>query len=117
MLASPRNGPAAFARSMLMATTWNTRRDGVSAHAAVRMQQRGIRADALDLLFRYGREEHDHRGGIVLYLDKPARARIARECGTAAIRSMGSRFRVYAVLGRSGDVVTVGHRYARIWRH
>src|SRR5688500_5565540 len=43
------------------------------------MQQRGIREDAVDLLFRYGREEHDHRGGTIIYLDKAARRRMKRE--------------------------------------
>ena len=100
-----------------MKAPWKSRQAGYSAHAVTRMQQRGIREDAVDLLFRYGREEHDHRGCTIVYFDKVARARIARECGRDAVRTLESRFRIYAVLGRSGELVTVGHRHARIWRH
>ena len=132
-----------------------TQQAGYSAHAAARMQQRGIREDLVDLLLRYGREEHDHRGGTIIYFDKVARARMARDAhrplpalpgkqrraslseiyaalprrqrkaslleSYAALprqRGMGVlNSRIYAVLGRSGEIVTVGHRYARIWRH
>lgn len=100
-----------------MKSAWKTRRDGLSAHARARMQQRGISTDTLDVLFRFGREAHDHHGGTIIYLDKPARARIAREFGAEAMRTLASGFRVYAVLGRWGEVVTVGHRHTRIRRH
>jgi hypothetical protein len=87
------------------------------------MQQRGIRPDAVDLLFRYGREAHDHRGRTIIYLDKAARRRMEREMHRPRpgfppqARESFLKLRIYAVLGRSGDIVTVGHRYARIRRH
>lgn len=34
----------------------------LTAHARVRMQQRGIPPAALDVLLDWGREAHDHRG-------------------------------------------------------
>lgn len=122
-----------------MGVPWKTQQGGYSAHAAARMQQRGIREDVVDLLLRYGREEHDHRGGTIVYFDKVARARMARDphCPLPALPRRKGRVslfeiyavlprkrgrgllnsRIYAVLGRSGEIVTVGHRYARIWRH
>ena len=138
-----------------MGVPWKTRQAGYSAHAVARMQQRGIREDAVDLLFRYGREEHDHRGRTIIYFDKAARRRMRREMGcphsspqssphpslptqageeidksppSRATGGIGKRpraqakegllnLRIYAVLGRSGDIVTVGHRYARIRRY
>jgi hypothetical protein len=168
---------------------WKVRQSGFSAHALTRMQQRGIREEAVDMLFRYGREEHDHRGRTIIYFDKKARRRMEREMGcphpgpppqagegigksppskagkeidksprpqpcegieTSLPRRAGQgtekspppqagegidkkggfhnrprpqanegllNLRIYAVLGRSGDIVTVGHRYARIRRH
>jgi len=42
------------------------------------MQQRAIRAEALERLLEFGREAFDHRGGVVLYFDKAARRRLAR---------------------------------------
>ena len=50
----------------------------LTAHARARMKQRGIRPEAVECLLDFGRESFDHRGGVVLYLDKAARRRLAR---------------------------------------
>ena len=86
----------------------------LTGHARTRLQQRGIAPEALDCLLEYGREAFDHRGGVILYLDKAARRRIAREEG-GRLRA-GKRLDLYAVLGDDGRVRTVGHRYRRIPR-
>lgn len=86
----------------------------LTSHARARMQQRGIGAEALELLFSYGREAHDHHGAVVLYMDKAAQRRLA-----AASRAPGAARRLsglYAVLSRHGQVLTVGHRTRRIPR-
>lgn len=80
-------------------------------HARARMQQRGISAAAIDMLLSYGRTSHDHHGGEIVFFDKAARARLAKQDPAAARLA-----RAYAVLGSDGMVVTVGHRYRRI-RH
>ena len=86
----------------------------VTRHAQARMQQRAIRADALERLLEFGREAFDHRGGVVLYFDKAARRRLAR---TAPGRKDVERLaRCYAVLSNEGEIVTVGHRFRRINR-
>ncbi|HEX5130186.1 MAG TPA: DUF4258 domain-containing protein [Usitatibacter sp.] len=51
---------------------------GLTAHARSRMKQRGIRPEAVECLLDFGRDSFDHRGGVVLYLDKAARRRLAR---------------------------------------
>lgn len=38
-------------------------------HAAVRKQQRGISADALECLLQFGKVSHDNRGGEVIRAD------------------------------------------------
>lgn len=78
----------------------------LSGHASVRMRQRGIRAEALEALLDFGRERHLHvKGRTIVFFD-----RLGRELA-------GSRGgRAYAILGRDGVVVTVGHRYRRIGR-
>ena len=83
-------------------------------HARARMQQRGIGADALDLLLSYGREAHDRHGAVILYMDKAAQRRLAEASKTKnrARRLAG----LYAVLSRHGHVITVGHRTRRINR-
>lgn len=41
----------------------------LSGHAAVRMRQRGIRAEALEALLDFGRERHlNSRGRSIVYL-------------------------------------------------
>jgi hypothetical protein len=73
-------------------------------HARARMRQRGIPAAVVADLLAYGRTEHDHRGGTIVYFDREARAYARRSS------------RAYLVLANDGSVVTVGHRYRRISR-
>jgi hypothetical protein len=78
------------------------------------MQQRAIRADALERLLEFGREAFDHRGCVTLYFDKAARRRLARAApGDKDVERLA---RCYAVLAPGGEVITVGHRQRRISR-
>lgn len=78
----------------------------LTGHARARMRQRGIRAEALEALLEFGRVRHlNSRGRSIVYLDKAARAWVGEVGG-----------RAYAILGRDGRVITVGHRYRRIGR-
>ena len=89
---------------------------GVSTHARVRMQQRGISANVLERLIEFGVTRHDHRGCEILFFNKTARRRLASRLGAATVKSMERQLNAYAVLGINGAVVTVGHRVKRI-RH
>lgn len=86
--------------------------DFLSAHARVRMQQRGVCIEALEDVLSFGREAFDHHGGIVVFLDKAAKRRLKRNKGKAGSKALG----LYAVIGADGLVKTVGHRYQRIRR-
>jgi len=86
----------------------------LSRHAQARMQQRAIRADALELLLEFGREAFDHHGAVVLYFDKAARRRLLRSDPRA--KHLERLERCYAVVSTDGEVVTVGHRRRRINR-
>ena len=84
----------------------------LTAHARVRMQQRGISLAALDVLLEYGREAHDHHGCRIVRFDKRSRRR--------AERALGPRFPqferhlgAYAVISSDDAVVTVGHRQGK----
>ena len=97
----------------------------LTRHATARMQQRGIRAQALEALLDFGRERHIHfRGREIVYFDKKARARLARSRAVvprsravAPAKAGAERFsRTYAILGSDGTVITVGHRFRRIPR-
>ena len=72
-----------------------------TAHARARMQQRGIPPAAIEALLDEGRSAPAGRGCEVLFFERAA--------------GRGGRFaRTYAVLGRDGAVITVGHRYRRL---
>jgi hypothetical protein len=88
----------------------------VSSHARARMQQRGIRPEDLEALLDCGSEHHTHHHGCeILFWDRKARARLAKR-NPAAARAADRLTRTYAVVGSSGVVITVGHRYRRIQR-
>jgi hypothetical protein len=87
----------------------------LSTHAHVRMRQRGIRPEALERLLEFGREAFDHRRhSVVVYFDKKARKQFARKFPHN--KDAEQLVRCYAVLGKHGEVVTVGYRYRRIAR-
>jgi Domain of unknown function (DUF4258) len=88
----------------------------LTPHARTRMQQRGIRPEALEALLDYGRVRHLHQGGReILFFDKKARARLAR--ASSGVRREAERLvRTYAIMDSSGVVITVGHRYRRVTR-
>jgi hypothetical protein len=88
----------------------------LTPHARVRMQQRGIRQDALDALLDFGAERHVRSGGrAIVFLDKRARARLAR-VGLGGARAAERLKGAYAIVDGSGVVITVGHRFRRIPR-
>jgi hypothetical protein len=94
-----------------MATNFDTM---LTRHARTRMQQRGIRPALVDRVLRYGYEQHDRHGGMIVYLDREAKRRLARD-GEATRAELDRLSGVYVVVA-GGVVATVGHRYRRI-RH
>ena len=88
----------------------------VSRHARARMQQRGIARSAVECLLDFGREHHDHRGAVVLMLDRAALQRMAR---TGAVRreQVDALRGLYAVVAADGSVCTVGHRTRRLQKN
>jgi hypothetical protein len=89
----------------------------MTQHAACRMQQRGIKAETIEILFVSGAREHDHQGATILYFDKPARQRLRHEYGSDRYRKIEGQLNAYAVVAEDGSIVTVGHRTKRINRH
>ena len=88
----------------------------LTPHARVRMQQRGIRGDTLDALLDFGAERHVHSDGReIVFLDKKARARLARS-SPDGVRAAERLKGAYAIVDGSGVVITVGHRFRRIPR-
>jgi len=89
----------------------------ITAHAKIRLQQRGISHDVLRYLVEFGQAVYDHKGARVLYLNKRSREHIRQAAGADGFKRLESAMNVYAVMGCDGNVVTVGHRTQRIGRH
>jgi hypothetical protein len=88
--------------------------DFLTPHARARMQQRGIRPQAVEALLDFGHVRHLHNGGReIVYFDKKAKARLARANPDSA-RAAEKLTRTYAIVGSNGVVITVGHRYRRV---
>src|SRR6266480_6245816 len=85
-------------------------------HARARMQQRGIRPEAIAALLDFGSARHLHsKGRELVFFDKKARTRLAKADPDVA-REAGRLRRTYAIIGSDGIVITVGHRYRRVTR-
>ena len=85
-------------------------------HARARMQQRGIRPEAIAALLDFGCARHLHsKGRELVFFDKKARTRLAKANPDVAREASRLR-RTYAIIGSDGIVITVGHRYRRVTR-
>ena len=84
-------------------------------HAETRCQQRGISKEVINLILDYGSTKHDHHGGVVHYLDNKVKNSFIKsdfkfKGGIEKLKN------VYVVTSTtSGDIITVGHRYRRIF--
>jgi hypothetical protein len=86
----------------------------LSTHARVRMQQRGISPEALELLLELGETMPAPGGGQVVFLERAHHREVSRRA--RRIRDRDRVKRLYAVTDELGIVVTVGHRYRRLAR-
>lgn len=89
---------------------------GLTAHARVRMQQRGVRREVVDLLIEFGSRAYDGRGAQIRYFDSRACKRLRNAMGDETLRRCHDRLDSYAVIANDGQIVTVGHCYRRIRR-
>ena len=89
----------------------------ITQHAAIRMQQRGIKVKTLNCLFEFGSKMHDRRGCIIVFFDKQSRKRLKVTNSSIQPRLIESQMDAYAVVSVRGEILTVGHRVKRINRH
>ena len=91
------------------------RSQAYTRHALVRMQQRRVPANIVDLLFAYG-DEVRTRHGYILYCGKHARRRVARHHAPSSLSNLERYLSCYLIESDDGKVVTVGYRHKRIRR-
>jgi hypothetical protein len=102
--------------SSLEATRFNRAPFGMTKHAGIRIQQRGVNRDVLDCLLAYGRHEPDHKGCHVVTFDGEALEQLSHiEPRALNSKASGSR-NLYAIVDGDGVLVTAGHRFRRVPR-
>lgn len=84
---------------------------GLTRHARVRCQQRGISPEMIGLLFEFGRERHVGGGATLLSFPKQCREKLRKSLPRRQFAAISSHLNIYAVLGNHGCVMTAGHRY------
>lgn len=83
-------------------------------HAHRRAQQRGIPLLIDELLDRYGREQHDGHGGVILFFDKNSIRSMERDLGRKPVSRLAEWLRAYKVVTTSFDrTITIGKHFAR----
>lgn len=84
-------------------------------HASIRLQQRAISRERLDLLLIYGQRTRSN-GADIVYLNRSSRHALERDVGRKEYAKLAGKLRIYAVVGDDGSVITAGHRFKRIPR-
>ena len=86
-------------------------------HAQTRAQQRGIPPLIDELLDRYGAEQYDGHGCVVVYLNKNSIRQMERDLGQRPVARLSEWFTAYKVRALNDEAtVTVGHRTSRVRR-
>ena len=84
----------------------------LTTHAQERMNQRGISRETMELIYEYGTDAHDHRGGVRIMVPKKKIASLAKKLPSIK-RSLEKAKGIYLVVSSlDGAVITAGHRYA-----
>ena len=87
-------------------------------HARVRMQQRGIDQEAIELVLEHGRMLFDHHGAALFHVPRAKQRKLLAVLAPTSRRRMEKALDAYLVVStRTGAIMTVGHRSHRLWRH
>ena len=89
----------------------------VSNHAEVRMQQRAISADMLEILLEYGHSRFDGRGAAIVSFPKKAVKKLKAELKHQAFVSLEKHLNLYAVMSLDDELLTVGYRTRHMYLH
>jgi hypothetical protein len=87
----------------------------LSIHALQRAKQRGIPPIIIQWLEEFGEQTYDHNGAVILYFTKKSRRRLERAVGREVTRRVSEWLDSYAVQSLDGKLITIGHRYQRIY--
>ena len=86
-------------------------------HAQTRAQQRAIPPLIEQWLDEYGEEDYDGHGARRIFFSKRSIRKMERDFGHAPLRKLNEWLNVYKVEdSRSGQIITIGHRYRHLRR-
>lgn len=84
----------------------------ITHHAEVRMQQRGVSADAVSVILKYGRRKHTRDGAMSLFCTRRQIKKLRGHLGAAVFRGVEkSLANTYVIQSNSGQVLTVAKRH------
>ena len=89
----------------------------VSHHAEVRMQQRAISADMLEILLEYGRSRFNGRGTEIVSFPKKSIKKLKAKLNHQAFVSLEKHLNLYAVVSLDNELLTVGYRTRHMYSH
>lgn len=90
--------------------------NGLSRHARIRLQQRGIPLFMIELLHRFGSTVRSN-GAETVFFDRQARKELRRFLGgDRGLRLIEEWLNVFTVVADDGAVVTAGHRVRHLQR-
>ena len=86
-------------------------------HAKIRQQQRGIKNETIDLLFKYGKFRRQKGGTGILTFPRKVKPSIEKQ--HLKIKNLKNAYAVITAKGKrvtieNSDVITVGHRYKKV---
>lgn len=85
----------------------------LTQHAAARCQQRGISAEAVDLLLTFGRRRFRH-GAEICFMDRSGRQKAKKALGRQQFARMAAKLNTYVVVSTEGSVITAAPRLRRL---
>jgi len=86
-------------------------------HAKIRMQQRAISREMLDTLFVYGKTRFNGNGTEIVTFPKTAIRRLRASLPKEMYLTIERHLDLYAVISRTGDLVTAGYRTRKLKLH
>ena len=89
----------------------------LTKHAKIRKQQRGIKDETIDLLFKYGKFKRQKGGTGVLVFPRKVKSSIEKK--HLKIKNLKNAYAVITAKGKrvtieNSDVITVGYRYKKV---
>jgi hypothetical protein len=89
----------------------------ISKHAAIRAKERGIPPLIVQWLEEFGEEDYDGRGTVRIFFNRRSICAMDRAFGRRPVRRMSEYLDAYIVESVSDrQVITIGHRFKRLWR-